>query len=40
LMLSESPRHGPGPEWRGRDYVLTAVVIIADFRSGKSAPLC
>ena len=28
-MLSESPRHGPGPEWRGRDYVLTAVVIIA-----------
>ena len=29
LMLSESPRHGPGPEWRGRDYVLTAVVIIA-----------
>ena len=29
LMLSGSPRHGPGPEWRGRDYVLTAAVIIA-----------
>ena len=29
LMLSQSPRHGPGPKWRGRDYVLTAVVIIA-----------
>ena len=29
LMLSESPRHEPGPEWRGRDYVLTAVLLIA-----------
>ncbi len=28
-MLSESPRHEPGPEWRGRDYVLTAVLLIA-----------
>ena len=28
-MLSDSPRHGAGPEWRGRDYTLTAVVIFA-----------